>query len=783
MPDLRLLAPALAAWVTGWAVVAAPELGIAPHGLAWMIWSLGVALLAVLLVSRRAMAGRGLLVGLGATAVVALAASGLVASTASVALAQREASPLDDAASDARAVHVVVDIVAAPRTMTGPSWAEAGDRPRLRLDGRIVSIGGEPASPVVVTMSLAASTDEVSLGARLAFDARVTPLPAAEEAGFRLRPVGDVELIDGPPGWFAWAVGLRSGFADAAASLSGDGAALVPGLAIGDTTAVGDELDAAMKASALSHLTAVSGANCAIVTAAAFAVSSLCRLPRGWRVVVALLALLGFVVLVTPQPSVVRASAMAVVVLLAIALGRRGGGVAALSVAVIVLVAWDPWLARDYGFALSAAATAGLLLLAVPLAGRMARVMPRSLATLLAVPLAAQLACQPVLILLDPAIAVYGVPANLLAAPAAPVATVVGLVGCLVLPLLPAVGAAVLQLAWLPASWIALVAHGAASLPGGRVPWLPDALGALLLAGVTALGLWLLLSARRSPRLRATVGGVLVVAAALPLGVTVGAPLVGVMTRPARWDVAVCDIGQGDAVLIRSADEMALIDTGPDPVALERCLSLLGIERIDLLVVTHWDADHAGGAAAVVGRVDLVIHGPADGDRSRRVVDPLIRAGAEAVEVVFGDRGSLGEARWRVLWPKPGAVPGNDASVVLDLDAPGYTGVFLGDLGEQAQARMLRTAALGPVDLVKVAHHGSADQSEALYRELGAAVGLIGVGSENGYGHPTDRVLEILTGTGTAAVRTDLAGTSVLTATGEGFELWSERAGGVGARP
>lgn len=793
---MRLLAPAAGAWATAWGVMEVVDLGIDPVVVAWTLWGVGALALALVLVSvargasgasgatsvgTQALAAAG---RLGATAVVVLGASALVASSAAAALAQRADSSLTDAATSGRAVGVVVDVIAAPRELPAAMWAGRDEPPRLRVDGRVVAVDGRAEAPVVVTTTLDGARPRVSLGARLALVAHVTRLPAMEEAGFRLRPVDEVGLVDSAPPWFEWSVGLRSGLAAAAAPLGGDGAALVPGLAIGDTSAVGDELDAAMKASSLSHLTAVSGANCAIVTAVAFAIAALCRMRRAWRVVVALTALVGFVILVTPQPSVIRASAMAIVVLAAIALGRPGGGVAALGVAVIGLIASDPWLARDFGFALSAAATAGLLLLAGPLSQRLARVMPVPLATVIAVPLAAQLACQPVLVLLDPAIALYGVPANLLAAPAAPVSTVVGLTACILLPLLPSVGVAVLQVAWVPASWIALVAHGAAGLPGGRVPWLPEAQGAALLAVATGLGLWLLLSTRQHRGSRTVVAGVLVVALGVPVGVTLGSPLVAGMSRPANWDVAACDIGQGDAVLIRSADATALIDTGPEPAALERCLTLLAIDRIDLLVMTHWDADHAGGVQAVVGRVGLVIHGPLDGDRSRRVLGPLTRAGADAVEVVAGHHGILGDARWRVLWPKPGASPGNDASVVLDLDAPEYRGVFLGDLGEGAQARMLRSPVIGPVDLVKVAHHGSADQDDALYRELDAGVGIIGVGPENGYGHPTDRLLDLLAAVGTTPVRTDLGGTSVLTATSDGaFGLWSERAGGVGARP
>ena len=791
-----MLLPAAAAWITAWLVVAAPDAGVDPNAVARGIWAAGAAVVAAVCgaawSSRHRSGRRGWgdvgrrLVLLAPSGVVILAASGLVASTAAIALAQRADSPLAAAAAAHQSVEVVVDVVAAPRAMRAPVWGEASGSPTLRVDARLVMVDGVGAGPVAVTTMLSVPAEQVQLGTRIAFDAGVSPLPSAEESGFRLRADGDIRVLDPPPPWLGWASRLRAGFADAAGGLGGDGAALVPGLAIGDTSAVGEELDAAMKASSLSHLTAVSGANCAIVTAAAFAVAAMCRLRRVARVMVALSALLGFVVLVTPQPSVIRAGAMAIVVLVAIAAGRPGGGVAALSVAVTTLLAFDPWLARDYGFALSAAATGGLLLLAAPLAARLARIMPVPLAALLAVPLAAQLACQPILVLLDPAIALYGVPANLLAAPAAPIGTVVGLLGCLILPVLPSVGVAFLQAAWLPASWIALVARGAAGLPGGRLPWLPDAAGAMLLILGTALALWLAFAPDRRPRLRALAAATLVVSLAVPLGVSVAGPIVGSATRPGDWDVAACDIGQGDAVLVRSEGTTALIDTGPDPAALERCLTLLGIERVDLLVLTHWDADHVGGVDAVVGRVDTVIHGPLDGDRSGRVLGPLTRGGAEAVEVVAGHRGELGDARWRALWPKPGAPPGNDASVVIDLDAPGYRAVFLGDLGEEAQTRLLRTADLGPVDLVKVAHHGSADQSEQIYRELTATVGVIGVGADNGYGHPTDRLLGLLAAAGTVAVRTDRSGTVVLSAVdGGGFRLWSERAdaGSVGGGP
>lgn len=812
--DVRLLLPAAVVWVVAWCTIGLPGAEGAAV-LAWVLWASGgvvgivttvVAFAPVAVAGghrsfgaarrssgRRVQEGGGdrrsvvaaspLLVRTMSTMLVVLAASGLVASAAALGLGAREASPLADAAREHRTVDAVVVLTAAPRSMRA-TWFADGQQAPLKVEGSVVVVDGEPAPGVPVTAAVSLPREQLQLGGRIAFEARVAALPGDEQSAFRLSPIGEVQVVDPPPPWLSWTCGLRTGFADATGALEGDGGALVPGLAIGDTSAVDESLDAAMKASSLSHLTAVSGANCAIVTAAAFALAALLGLPRRARVAVAVVALARFVALVTPEASVVRAAVMAVVVLIAVAVGRPGGGVAALSLAVIVLLTVDPWYARDYGFALSVFATAGLLLLAAPLSRALARWMPVPIAAVIGVPLAAQLACQPVLVLLDPALALYGVPANLLAAPAAPVGTVVGLIGCLLLPVLPSIGFACLQLAWLPASWIALLARASSAMPAARFEWLPDAPGALLLASCTAIAVWLVLGDRRRRRLRGLAVAALLVGIALPVGKFTAAPLIGAATRPAEWDVAACDIGQGDAILLRSGPATALIDTGPDAPALRRCLTLLGIERIDLLVLTHWDADHVGGASAVAGMVDTVLHGPLDGGRSDRALGPLVDAGAEPVEVVAGFGGTLAEARWRVLWPKPNAVPGNDASIVLDVSTPGYRGVFLGDLGEEAQDRLLRAAPIGRVDLVKVAHHGSADQSERLYAELGATVGVIGVGAENSYGHPTERILDLLRADGTAVVRTDRSGTLLLTAADGGFGLWSERTtGDVGPGP
>ena len=621
-----------------------------------------------------------------------------------------------------------------------------GDRVVGTLDGVV---------PVVVF----GAVGELRIGGAASVSGTVRLTDAGESEAFLLF-ASSVTDVRHPPWFLDWANGLRDGFADAAADLDGEGAGLLPGLAIGDTRAVSAELDAAMKFSSLSHLTAVSGANCAIVVGLVVLAGRFAGLSRTARTVVAAGVLLAFVVLVTPEPSVVRAAAMALIVLGALVSGRPVRGVPVLALAVILLLAGDPWLSRDYGFVLSVLATGGLLVLANPIATVLERWLPRWLALVLSVPLAAQLCCQPVLILLQPSIPTYGVVANVLAEPAAPVATVVGLAACVVLPVVPWLGELLVALAWLPAAWIAAVAAFFAALPFGAIPWSG---GALALAALTVLGL-LSIWVRKA---RAVLALALVVA----VGLAAGGRLGDVVDRPGDWQVAMCDVGQGDATLVRSEGKVALIDTGPDPALLAACLSDLGVTRIDLLVLSHFDLDHVGGTSAVVGMVGEVLVGPGTSPSLGEL------AGVPITRVSRGVTGQLGAMRWQVYWPTLRVEePGNDASVVLGFACEGecLSSLFLGDLSGQAQGAVLAAGPLPQVDVVKVAHHGSADQDPHTYERLGAAIGLVGVGSENTYGHPTDELLAVLAANAITSVRTDERG-MILVA--PGLRLWTARDG------
>jgi competence protein ComEC len=268
------------------------------------------------------------------------------------------------------------------------------------------------------------------------------------------------------------------------------------------------------------------------------------------------------------------------------------------------------------------------------------------------------------------------------------------------------------------------------------------------------------------------------------LATLAGTRLVTDLGRPPDWQFALCDVGQGDATVIRSEGVTALIDTGPEPAPLAACLDELGVDRIQLLVLTHYDLDHVGGVDAVIGRVDRALIGPASDAGDERISEALSASGAAVEQVATGVHGMLGELSWQVVWPPArGVEPGNAASIVLDVRPAGpcvhgcLSGVLLGDLGEESQRRLLAAAHLGQADVVKVAHHGSADQAAALYETLRATVGLIGVGADNDYGHPTDELLGILAAVGTSARRSDLDGLVLVAPTGTPGEVsvWTER--------
>jgi competence protein ComEC len=528
----------------------------------------------------------------------------------------------------------------------------------------------------------------------------------------------------------------------------------------------------------------LSGANVAIVVAGVLRPLRRRAVDRRVQAGVAGLALMGFVVLAGPGASVVRAAAMGAVTLLALASGRPRAALPALSAAVCVLLLLDPGLARDPGFALSVAATAGIVLLAP---GWSRRLRQRGcwavLADALAVSAAAGTVTAPIVAGLSGTVSLVSLPANLLAAPAVPPATVLGLLATLVaVPVPPLADALVWSAGW-SARWLVLIAERAADVPDGAAGWPAGTTGAVLLTVlllVTGWALWRFRGLR--PLALAAVLGLLV------LGWPVRQTLRG---WPPAGTVAVgCDVGQGDAfVLPAGPGAGVLVDAGRDVGAVDRCLGRLGIDALPLVLISHLDADHVGGLAGALGGRDVGVVAtgtlsPADdrGDAFDRLVH---RSGGNRVVLVPGDRRTTGGVAVEVVAPAPeravAAAAPNDLSMVARVTVDGLTILFTGDLSADAEARLVADGTDLRADVLKVPHHGSGDADPEFLAASGARVGLISVGADNTYGHPTARTLTWLAQAGMRVHRTDREGDLAVVGSDDGWGIASRGSAGVGA--
>ncbi|MFI6417987.1 ComEC/Rec2 family competence protein [Streptomyces sp. NPDC050842] len=628
------------------------------------------------------------------------------------------------------------------------------------------------------------------VGARLA-----PPLRSGEPfaAVLKVDGKGPPRIVGAPSAPQRTAGELRAGLRRATEGLAPDARALLPGLVVGDTSRIGPELRDAFEATDLTHLLAVSGSNLSVVLLLLVGRPGRAhQVERGGlapRLGLSLRATavaggaltLAFVVVCRPDPSVLRAAACGLVVLLAIGTGRRRSLIPALATAVLLLVLYDPWLARSYGFLLSVLATGALLTVAPRWSEALRRRrVPGRLAEALAAALAAQAVCAPVVVVFAARVSLVAIPANLFAELAVAPATVLGFAALALAQVWEPAAAGVAWVAGWPAGWIAGVARAGGELPGAQLAWPGGWWGGLVLALLTGL---VLLGARRLPHRGwavALVAGLLLLVVVRPV------PLARWATGwpPPGWVFAMCQVGQGDAtVLAAGGDAAVVVDAGPDPVPVDRCLRELGVRRVPLLVLTHFHADHVAGLTGVlrgrsVGAIQTtgLEEPPAQAAFVRRIAAaagvPLIRAGS-------GEQRRIGVLEWRVLWPPAGsggsgggsAGGANDASVTLLVRAAGGVSLLLlGDLEPPAQRALLRSSpGLGPVDVLKVAHHGSAHQDPGLMWAARPRLALVSTGRDNPYGHPSPRTVEALRAGGARVLRTDEDGAIAVVGAGRGL--------------
>ena len=557
-----------------------------------------------------------------------------------------------------------------------------------------------------------------------------------------------------------------AGIRDRAAAGLGRGmpdreAALARGFVLGED----DEIDATTKEdfrrAGLSHLLAVSGQNVTLLALLAMPLLGAFGIPLRERLFWLLALIAVYVPVAGAGPSIQRAGVMGALGLMATLGGRRASRLYALALAAAVTLAIDPGVAADVGWQLSFAAVLGILLLAAPLRERIVALLGpgpwrRALAEGIAVTVAATLATAPLIAFHFETVSTTTLVANVLA--------------------LPAVA---------PAMWLGMCSAGLSQLPG--LPLEPlNGLDALLLAYVAQVAEWC--AAPEWAELRVHLGGTGLLVAYLGLGLALlvcwrwpgkalalaGFAIVcwlplpslggGPIGPPRGLRVVVLDVGQGDAILLQPAHAPALlVDGGPPGDDLARKLDQAGVDRLGAVVVTHDQSDHAGGVEELLGALPVErllfarVH--------RGLIARATEAGADPERLAAGRVLRSGALRIRVLWP-PAELLGtatagqdpNQLALVMEARWRDFSMLLTADA--EAEAVPLEP---GPIDVLKVAHHGSDDAGlAALLERTRPRLAVISVGEGNSYGHPTAATLATLDRHRVPTLRTDEDGEIVI---------------------
>ncbi len=640
----------------------------------------------------------------------------------------------------------------------------SGDGLRWRVPAAVqeatVAARTWPSQLTIVVYGQGSGWAEVTPGEQLSVAGRVAVQDRGALLKVVLRARDPPTVVASAPWWDATAATLRQTLKATAAPLGGDRAGLLPGLVVGDTSGIDDRLSTDAKTTGITHLLAVSGSHFAMLCGAVVVVLRR-RGPR-FAAVGGTVTLLGLVVLVGPEASVLRAAVMGGIGLLGLFGGRSRSAMPALATAVLVLLLTDSELALSAGFALSVLASAGLILIAPAWSAALqARGWPAGWADLLVVPVVAQLVTMPVIVLISGTVSVVGVVANLLVAPVVAPALLLGVLCAIAGPWWNAAAVILARMTGPLLDWVAWVAHSLARWPDAAVSWPETPAGAITLAVLTVLVVMFL--RRRRGRAMAIAAVLGIAAVLLPARVVAtGWPVAG-------WLLTACEVGQGDAMVLSTGEDhtAVMVDAGPDPDLADACLRRLSVATIPLLVITHLHADHVDGLVGVLrGRsVGAVAVGPDrdPGSGWSTVLEAAAASGVPVVSLTPGVRWSSGGLRLTALAPNrlfhgTDSDPNND-SVVLLAEHDGERILMTGDIETEAQQALLGAGVDLNADVLKVPHHGSAKLLDSFVRAVSPTVAVIGVGLGNDYGHPSPRTLDLLQRDGVGEVlRTDLQG-------------------------
>ena len=605
-------------------------------------------------------------------------------------------------------------------------------------------------------------------------------------------------------------------------------AAVLSGMLFGNQGEIEQSVKDLFAQTGITHILSVSGLHVAFVLSGVLLLGNILRLSRLWLMITAVLVLVFYMVMTNMGPAVIRSVIMGLAALFALYLGRERDWPSALGIAALVVLAVDPSSLYEIGFQLSFVATWGILYLTPPINDwfRERLGLPNWLSITLGVTLGAQLATWPLVINYFNLVSFIAPLANLLLIPLVGLIMLLGFLGSvaglifLPVALLINTGTGLLidifivagsllsgwpggsfyvaapHWGWIVLWYLCLIAWGELFIGGGALTPLIVRLRALNLGIAIADRMqWLsrhsllyqvLEMFRNKADVRKTLMGLLVIIMML---ITFW-PWAGV---GGELQVHFIDVGQGDSILIRfPGGRTMLVDTGGRAGDMEGSravgdlvvvpyLHRLGMNRVDVLAITHPDSDHAGGAPAVVEKLRvgaLVLSQACDYDDVLGAIGagnlPVYRMSA-GQSLLLDEQVEVTVLAPLASWTEESSEDANDASLVLRLDYGTVSFLLTGDIGEETQKTLLENNTYLQADVLKVPHHGSKYFSAEFFAAADPEYAVIQVGKNNLYGHPAPETLSALSETGADILRCDTDGAVFISTDGEEINIYTAR--------
>lgn len=543
---------------------------------------------------------------------------------------------------------------------------------------------------------------------------------------------------------------IRINFRRLTQNYAAETAGILNGVILGDESLIPDSLTDQVRLAGLQHLVAISGAHISLLIGVAIFLFGR-RKPKLTATLAALFLLL-LVALVGLSASVLRASLMGVIALVALACRKGSNAIAALSVGIILGVTFWPLLVQGAGFQMSVLATAAIIIFGSQIT-KLPEIAKHSSLRFLIIPLVAGTAVIPVSAQFQAQLSVLATLANIVVAPVIPMMTVLGLLACIFSPIFPSLASLLLIPCAVGAWWISRIAAFVASISWlNTSPWI---IAGIQLCGLIGIVIWAKTKSKRElskvhfPLRREKI---LSLKRALVWSIATGCVFSFlVIPRGIRavdgfsWELIQCDVGQGAALLARKAGQTVLIDTGTAKNNALSCLRRNGVAELDLLILSHLDSDHSGGFEQVAQKVKIGQIWLSENTHPQQRYKQIMQCAAALQLIVKYVRAGTEFAGWlKVISPQKvrgTAEETNTDSLVLDLHLQTQRVLVLSDVPALIQDSLAQMQ-LGQFSCVIVAHHGAKSQSRQLAAQVKPQISLISVG-KNKYGHPHKNALQV----------------------------------------